>query len=353
MPRNGVRLLVALGASNLGFWLLWPAGIVRVEALGWGEAATGLFGSAAWAGCLLGIGLAPGFIRSRGHRAVTLLSFVLLAAAGLCAPPLEWFWTVLAGLSLGLRWTTLDAWLVDMTAPASHGRVLSVVELVAGGTFALGPAMGALLVPAGGGLAIAAAAVACAASGAASLRWIPNPARDPAATQAPGRAGLGRPPLGIPFAALAVMLAAGALSGVFESGFAAAASLLVLSDGGSERAALVAATAVGAGSFSAQYWLGVLADRRGGYAVLFLCSGALSAALVALAFWPGTLVALSIVVGAAGGGLYTVAVIYGLQSRPGRGAASAGLIGASAVAATAGVLVAPAAAGASPASSGW
>jgi len=151
--------------------------------------------------------------------------------------------------------------------------------------------------------------------------------------------------LDVPFAAAMVVLAAAIFGGFFESGFAAATSLLALANGSSDREALLAVTAVGFGSFLGQYGLGYTADRHGGCVVLLLCSTVLFTSMLVLALWPGGLVLVSVVVGAADGGLYTVAVVFGLQvARSGTGSSTT-LISSAGLAYNAGTLASPAGTG--------
>jgi hypothetical protein len=74
------------------------------------------------------------------------------------------------------------------------------------------------------------------------------------------------------------------------------------------------------------------------------CAALLSAALATIALAPAALALASFVIGAAGGGLYTVAVVFGLQARRGTGS-TATLISGAALAYAGGALIAPAAVG--------
>lgn len=147
---------------------------------------------------------------------------------------------------------------------------------------------------------------------------------------------------GLPLGAAGLLLAAALLGGINETGFAGVAPLLSIASGG--RQPLFAAAAVGFGSFLAQYGLGAAADRWGGCKVLMGCSALLSLALATIALAPSALPAAAVVIGGSGGGLYTVAVVFGLQARRSTGL-SAALIGAAALAYTAGSLAAPSAVG--------
>ena len=334
------RLIASMGLMNLGFWLLWPAGIVRVEALGWGEALAGLFASATWVACLAGLLLVSRLVGKLGFRRTTFLSgaLLLLATAGTAyahTSAMKWAWALLLGFAVGLRWTAIDAWLADSARPAVRGRVLALNETAAGVTMVLGPALAAV---AGSVhvLPLTAAAGACTLAGLLICATVPEPS-----VRAAPRAVRGMP-AGIPGVALAVVLAAAYFGGVFEIGFMAAAPLIAWAGGLSEREALAAAATVGLGSFATQYLLGLWADRIGGRGVLIGCALSLAAALAVLAAWPAGLLPLSLVIGGVAGGLYTVAVIYGVQATSGSATA---LISAVALAYTIGTLVSPAATG--------
>lgn len=147
---------------------------------------------------------------------------------------------------------------------------------------------------------------------------------------------------GLPLCAAALLLAAALLGGINETGVAGVAPLLSIAGDGSQP--LFAAAAVGLGSFAAQYGLGAAADRLGGCKVLMACAALLAAALAAIAIAPTTLPVASFIIGGAGGGIYRVAVVFGLQARR-SSASSAPLIGAAALVYSGGALIAPAAVG--------
>lgn len=77
------RLIAMTGLTNLAFWLLWPAAIVRVAGLGWGPAATGLFGSIAPLAMFAALPLASRLVAIAGPRIVTSLAISLLSAAAI------------------------------------------------------------------------------------------------------------------------------------------------------------------------------------------------------------------------------------------------------------------------------
>jgi MFS family permease len=250
-------------------------------------------------------------------------------------------WSAAIGAGTGLRWIVVDSWVADLTPPDRRGRVLSIGEMVTGLGFALGPALAAAAASARlpGGPELAAA---CLVGGAALLLvGLTAPVR-PASAHRTGTGGIriGGLPTG---AALVLLLSAG-LGGMDESGFAGVATLLSAADGARPAGSLATAAAVGAGSFVFQYFLGVAADRHGGCVVLMACTALLAAAFAALALAPAVLPLASFVIGGVGGGLYTVAVVFGLQSAA-PGMRSAPMISMAALAYTTGTLVAPSLAG--------
>ncbi|MYL99881.1 hypothetical protein GR702_19155 [Novosphingobium sp. FGD1] len=131
------RLIAMTGLTNLAFWLLWPAAIVRVAGLGWGPAATGLFGSIAPLAMFAALPLASRLVAIAGPRIVTSLAISLLSAAAIGSAllpggALKWLWTGLLGAGTGLRWIAEDFWIADAVPPERSGRILSVGETVVG-----------------------------------------------------------------------------------------------------------------------------------------------------------------------------------------------------------------------------
>ncbi len=344
---ESAKLIGLTGLTNLAFWLLWPTGIVRVATLDWGPVAAGLFGSAAWLAMLAALPVAPKLIARVGHRNVAALAstFIVVAALGTAIAPggsLEWLWTVLLGFSTGLRWIACDSWIAEVTPPDRVGRVLSLGEMIVGLGFAIGPAIAAALVGVGPSAAVGLLAALSAGGGGALMIGVRTPDR-PQKHPAPPATKSGWLD-GLPIGAAMLLLASALLGGLNESGFAGIAALIAATSGGNAGESLAAASAVGFGSFVAQYALGGAADRWGGCKVLMGCAALLTMALVSPAILPASLPYASFVIGGLGGGLYTVAVIFGLQSQRGS-TGSAAMIGAAALAYTLGTLMAPTLAG--------
>lgn len=344
---TAARLIAMTGLTNLVFWLLWPASIVRVSKLGDGAAEAGLFGSVAWMAMLLALPVASRAVVAVGPRRVVGAAVATIAAGalGTVAAPggwSEWLWTALLGFGTGLRWIAADTWIADTVPRERTGRVLSLGEMVVGLGFAAGPAIAAAMVGAGLSSGLGAAGALLAIIGGVLMIGSTEPARARCQLSArpPAQPGMS----GLPRGAALLLLASALLGGLNESGFAGVAALLSLATDGAEAGSLLAAAAVGLGSFVAQYALGAAADRWGGCKVLLICSALLAATLAALAVAPELLTPASMLVGAVGGGLYTVGVVFGLQARK-RTGGSAGVIGAAAIAYTTGTLAAPTLAG--------
>jgi MFS family permease len=345
---TAARLIAMTGLTNLAFWLLWPASLVRMSGSGGDPAAAGLFGSAAWLAMLSALPIASRLVASVGprrvvHAAVAIIAVGAIGTAASLGGPAEWLWTALLGFGTGLRWIAADSWIADTVPPERSGRVLSLGEMVVGVGFAAGPAVAALIAASGSTAGPGLGAALLALIGGAVMTGAVEPARTRRARPAAPTAGSRL--AGLPTGAALLLLASAALGGLNESGFAGIAALLSLATGGGETGSLFAAAAVGLGSFATQYGLGAAADRWGGCKILLICAAVLAAALATLALVPEALPLASLLVGAFGGGLYTVVVVFGLQSRE-RADGSSGMIGAAALAYTLGTLVAPTLAGA-------
>jgi len=337
-----VRLIAMTGLTNLAFWLLWPASIVRVAASGWGPTATGLFGSVAPLTMFIALSLALRLLALFGPRHVTAVAVTLVATSSLGSAflpigLLEWLWTAMLGLGTGLRWIAADSWIADAVPPERSGRILSLGESVVGLGFAAGPVIASEL--GNHALALGLGAGVLSISGALLVARLAEPVPR---HEAGARLESGASFAGIPMRATALLIASAMLGGINETGFAGIAPLLSIVGGSGQP--LYAAAAVGLGSFVAQYGLGAAADRWGGCKALMACAVILSGALAAIAVAPSTLPFASFLIGASGGGLYTVAVVFGLQARRSPGS-SAALIGTAAIAYSAGSMVAPAGVG--------
>jgi predicted MFS family arabinose efflux permease len=325
------RLLIAIGLHQLSFFLVWTAAIAHVEGLGWSLTDVGLFAAVPWLAALAVLPAAPWLIRRAGAKPVALAAVAFVAAGALAllaeAPAALTAGLALIGLGTALRWTAVDSWLVRVTPRRRTGRTLAVAEMVAAAAMIVAPLLASTL--AAPTLArVAAAGVACALAGglACALCRAPGPHPAARAGRRPAEARL-----------VVVVLVAALFGGFFESGFMAAGAL-VADSAGVAGAAFTVAALVSGGSFAAHYLLGVGSDRWSARAVALVSTAALTVSLVAIALAPGLAVPASLAVGAFGGGLYTLAVIIGVQ---GGAADPARIVALAAIAYTGGTMLSP------------
>lgn len=326
------RLLLAIGLFQSAFFLPWIAAIERAEQAGWGAGATGLLGALPWVAALGGLAAAPRLIGHAGiGRCVLAAAGLHLAGAALVALGGAgaglWAGVTLLGLGFALRWTAVDAWLAAATPRRLLGSSFGIAETVAGVAMLAAPL---------GVLGLGATVAAWGACGATLLATAVLPWRSRPRTAG----GQARP--GLPLAGFGLLGLAAVWGGAFESGYMGAVPLIA----GAEAlaAGLLAASAVAAGSLVAQAPWGWAADRWGAGRMLRAASLVLTVALAAtVVLPPGALPLVAAVVGAAGGGLYTLAVIAGLRRADPGGAP--GVVALAAGAYTAGATAAPALSG--------
>jgi MFS family permease len=304
-----LRLAASGIAAVIGFALLIPYTAIRLEALGYGPAAIGFF--AAVPGVAL-LALAP-FVaklaRIFGGANLYVRSALFAAPLPLAFAASEDFllWS-LANFAIGaaaaLRWIVSESWVAELVPADRRGRAIGLFETALGFSFMLGPLTLLAFDPTG-------PEPAWVAAGLWLLSWlfawgVPAPAHRTGDTR-DRDGGFDIVLLAVPAAILGA-----AIGGVFEVGLSGVGAYWGLALGlGAAQAALVA-SALGAGSFVAQYPAGWLADKysldktvRRALAVLILAS--LAAPFVAQGV-AGTL-AVAMLWGGAGGMLYTLAMI--------------------------------------------
>lgn len=139
--------------------------------------------------------LAGSFADARGRRPVvvtgaaltvvaTLLYFVPLGVAGLVVARL------ILGAGEGVVYTAGSAWVVDIADPARRGRIIGLYGLAIWGGLSVGPAIGELLLSAGGYEAVWAFAAAAPLVAVLIAMRIPEPPRPPASSRSEGRSRL-------------------------------------------------------------------------------------------------------------------------------------------------------------------
>lgn len=277
---------------------------------------------------MLSLPAAPALIGRIGALATHRAGLLLGAASvvGLVLTDLPALWVVLyaaLGLAAGLRYTIAESWVPALAGNAARGRALALFQTIVGASSFIGA--GLLLLTGIAGPAPRAIAVAAAVVGVAVLWGVRAPA------QPAGEAGLS-----LSWASLRglvaqvgpVVLGAALIGGLFESGLSVALPLFGLAVGAGPAMAAGLVTALGLGSL-AQYPFGALADRLPWGRVVLGTTIAIAASALLLPLastWPWLLLALGVVWGSAGGGLYTLASINNAERWRGRQ-----LVGASVV----------------------
>lgn len=358
-----VRGLVAVFSSTFfelaGYFMLLPWLLMRIESHSDSMISAGMFAATTWLGILTVTPFASAISRRIGSRACLRLSAALacLVTAGFATTnqlpvwyALEW----IGGMASGLRWIVAEAAVAQMSPSACRGKVVGGFEAMVGSTFVFGPMVLVAIGPSSDSV-IWVALGAMALSLVASLLIPQAPMATPVAPVSLRRHWVrwrmvvrDRPTL----------LFAGFLGGFFESGLTSSSPLFGLSLhlGASESAMLMSAG--GLGSALMMLPAGWMADRLAGRSqhadaparalrrLMRACC--LLAGIASLALWPAMhLPAIAapmvFVWGAAGGALYTLALIDA-----GHGTSNHHLVHSTAVlvmAYTAGGIVAPALSG--------
>lgn len=326
-----------------GFFFQTVPGAMLTPMLTLGLAARGvdatLIGALATVGSvayMLSLPAAPAMIARLGAGATQRLALALggLSVVGLAVYDWPALWVVLyaaMGLASGLRYTIAESWVPALAGHEARGRALALFQTIVGASAFIGAGM--LLLTGVEGPLPRAIVVAAALVGMVILWPLEAPAAPAAERAAGGRAALAaaRPWAGLRGLVAQVgpvVLVASLLGGLFEAGLAVALPLYGLSLGAGPTMAAGLATALGLGSL-AQYPFGALADRLPWRRVVLGTTAAIAASALLLALapaWPGVLLALGVVWGSAGGGLYTLAAISNAARWRGRQ-----LVGASVV----------------------
>ena len=296
-------------AAVVGFALLIPYTAIRLEAMGHSAAAIGFFAALPWLAVLAVAPFVARLARIWGGPALYVRSALVSAPVPLVFAVSDdyaiWCAANLAiGVAAALRWIVSESWVVELVPAERRGRTIGLYETVLGFSFMIGP----LILDALDADATAPAAVAAVLWLVSWLFAIGIPAPSVRADDTRARdVGFRIVLMAVPAAVIGAMI-----GGAFEVGLTGIGAYWVLGLGSSPAQAAVFAAALGAGSFATQYPAGWLADK---YSLDKIVRRAL-AALIAVSLaapWlvagqPGTL-ALAALWGAAGGMLYTLAMI--------------------------------------------
>ncbi len=302
MPPTNWALAVATVANVVPYAMLAPLVVVRLTEAGVSATAVGLYGR-------LVERLGP----IRAHRLGLVVATmalggtaVLLATDPVAAVPLYALASVL-GLGTALVWPATEA-LLGTTAPAARiGRVMGLYQTALGAALAAGPVLAWILPDV--------RAAAWATAGLLAFAWACALAAKSGASGSDDETELTAarrtPPKGAAAPVLVALALLAALGGAFELGLNAVLPAHALGLGlGGAAPAVVAILA--AGGLVVQMPLGWAADRmsarrlaRTCIAVLLLGAALLAGATMQTALiWPA-----AFALGAAGGGLYTLAII--------------------------------------------
>lgn len=309
VPFHVWRLAASGIAAVIGFALLIPYTAIRLEAHGHSATAIGFFAALPWLAVLALAPFVARLARIWGGATLYVQSALVSAPVPLVFAFSESYAAWCAanfaiGIAAALRWIVSESWVVDLVPPERRGRAIGLYETALGFSFMLGPLLLSALDP-GGPVPAWIGSALWLASWVFAL-GIPAPAPRDGDTR--NREGGFR----IVLLAVPAAVIGAAVGGAFEVGLTGIGVYWAIGLGLSATQAAFFAAALGAGSFAAQYPAGWLADKysldktvRRALAVLIPVS--LAAPWMAPAT-AGTL-AVAVVWGAAGGMLYTLAMI--------------------------------------------
>lgn len=304
------RVLAGFFLSTLAGVLAWPLVTLTMAARGEDAALIGALVAVGSVAYMAALPAAPALFRRLGAATTFRLALVVgaLATAGLAIAGTPALWAALftvAGFTAGLRYTVAESWVPALVPAEARGRATALFQTaVGGGAFA---GSGLLLLTGVEGVAPRAVVAAASLLAVAVLWGMRTP--DAGAPAAPGLArGSLREAVG---RVGPLVLGAALLGGLFESGLSVALPLYGLELGMSAGLAAGLVTAMGLGSL-AQYPFGFLADRMPWGRVVLSTATVITASALLLPLaqgWPLILMALGVLWGSAGGGLYTLASI--------------------------------------------
>jgi len=314
-----VGLLAVFGSTFFelcGIFMLSPLLLLMLKDAQVSTTVAGLFAATTWGGVFLITPFASGLIRRIGRRQTMWLASAapLVSALGFMLTEVLWLWfalQLLAGVAGGLRWVLAEAFIAEFAPPRHLGRTIGIYATLVGLTFVVGPALLAWV-----GTHNSHAlwwVVALLGVGLAWTALIPRlPPDHDSHTASVGLPGLWRAVLAHP-----VIMLAGFLGGFFELGLASILPLYGLSLGLSASAATLLVAVSGAGGTLMALPAGMVADRftdpaRGRRTLMTVCAALilLSTLITPWAAEAGRLVWPMVAVwGAAGGALYTLAMI--------------------------------------------
>jgi MFS family permease len=244
----------------VGYFMLTPFLVLRLNGAGVSTAVIGLFAATAWLGIFCMTPFASAITQRLGRRPTLWLAALVpvLTTAGFLATaslPAWFVFNLVGGMASGLRWVLAEAVVAEFAPPGQRGRAIGIFETMVGATFVIGPALLVWV----GTQSDAALWVALALL-MVGLGWsLLIPRLPPAADAHSARVGLG----GVwqAFLAHPLTMAVGFIGGFFESGITSILPLYGLSLGLGAAAAALLVSASGLGSALTMLPAGLLADR--------------------------------------------------------------------------------------------
>ncbi len=299
-----------------GIFMLSPLLLLMLNRAGVSSSVAGLFAATTWLGIFVMTPFASQLTQKIGRRQTMWLASTMpiIAAAGFMLTDVLWVWFVLellAGITGGLRWVLAEAFIAEFAPPGQTGRYIGTYATMVGLTFVIGPSLLAW-VGTDGTMALW-LVIALLSVGLAWTALIPRlpPAHDQHSAHV-GLQGLWQAVRAHP-----VIMLAGFIGGFFELGLASTLPLYGLTLGLSASASALLVATSGAGGTLVALPSGMLADRFASpiqgrrslmraFTLLILLSACASpwAMTATWLVWP-----MVAVWGAAGGALYTLAMI--------------------------------------------
>jgi len=299
-----------------GIFMLSPLLLLLLKKADVSTTVAGLFAATTWLGIFIITPFASVITHRLGRRTTMWLATTLpmAAAIGFLLTDVLWVWFALelmAGVAGGLRWVLAEAFIAEFAPPGQTGRYIGAYATMVGLTFVIGPALLAWVGP--DNAQALWLVIALLAIGLAWTALIPPLPPDPDHHTA----GIGLHGLLSAVRAHPVIMLAGFLGGFFELGLASILPLYGLTVGLGASAAALLVSVSGLGGTLAALPAGMLADRfespiQGRRTMMTVCAALIFLATCASPWvgqHQGVIWPMVAIWGAAGGALYTLAMI--------------------------------------------
>ncbi|MDI1246131.1 MAG: MFS transporter [Rhodoferax sp.] len=318
-PKAQQGLLSVFGSTLFqlsGIFMLSPLLLLLLKKADVSTTVAGLFAATTWLGIFIITPFASVVTHQLGRRPTMWLASALpmTAAIGFLLTDVLWIWFALelmAGVAGGLRWVLAEAFIAEFAPPGQIGRFIGAYATMVGLTFVIGPALLAWIGPDNSHTLWL--VIALLTIGLAWTALIPRlPPDHDRHTADIGLSGLWRAVRAHP-----VIMLAGFLGGFFELGLASILPLYGLTLGLGASAAALLVSVSGMGGTLAALPAGMLADRfqtpaQGRRTMMTVCAALIFLAACAspwVSQQPWLIWPMVAIWGAAGGALYTLAMI--------------------------------------------